>query len=260
VNGRIRFDDQTVLLSQLTNGPVSVQLDDLVAFYNPPQVQFGLRGGSPVFTAAADVVWTGWSGFRELSPPFSAMSIDSLAGVGLDIELGEDLGEPGWRDTWSPRLGVEVHPGALPAGRLFGTLAPKARLGFQLAPTPVPDQTGRTSYMDSDRWTLGAGLGVEAKQITGFTKGPVKFDVGLAYQHVMRRDVTKDASLVGDTNGDGYLDYPVGFPVNGTLTSQGRALAFSANLSFAFDAMRSRDPNAPNAKAAPAPSSPGGQP
>lgn len=250
VNGRIRFDDQTVLLSQLTNGPVSVQLDDLVAFYNPPQVQFGLRGGTPAFTAVADLAWTGWSGFRELSPPFSQMSIDSLAGVALDVEIGEDLGEPGWKDTLSPRLGVEVHPEPIAAGKLFGTLGPKARVGFQYAPTPVPDQTGRTSYMDSDRWTLGLGLGVEAKQIQGFTKGPVKFDVAAAYQHVTRREVAKDPSLVADTNGDGFLDYPYGFPVNGSLISQGRALSFSANLSFSFDAVRSRDAHGPAPRAA----------
>jgi long-subunit fatty acid transport protein len=53
-----------------------------------------------------------------------------------------------WGDTLSGALGVRYAYGGLVA----------AYLDFAYAPTPVPLQTGRTNYVDNDRYGFGGGV------------------------------------------------------------------------------------------------------
>ena len=63
--------------------------------------------------------------------------------------LGEHAELAGFNDTWAPRAGVEWLPGL--DLRLWG--------GVAWDPSPVPDQVGRTNYVDNDRVSFSAGLG-----------------------------------------------------------------------------------------------------
>jgi long-subunit fatty acid transport protein len=71
-------------------------------------------------------------------------------------------GEYAWSDTLSGAAGVRYERDGL-----------AARLDLAFVPTPVPPQTGRTNYADSDR--LGASAGVEKK----FTLWGSRFRAGV---------------------------------------------------------------------------------
>lgn len=61
------------------------------------------------------------------------------------------------------------------------------RLGLGWEPSPVPDQTGRTNYVDNDRLSVSLGAG------HSFQVGEAKFDVAwaLRLQGLVRREVNK---------------------------------------------------------------------
>ena len=96
-----------------------------------------------------------------------------VANVTLDVRLGTSPGRtevefiaPRFRNVLVPRIGVEWtsptgRPGAerLPNDERFRWAA---RAGYALEPSPVPPQTGFTSYADapSHAFALGAGLGI----------------------------------------------------------------------------------------------------
>ncbi|MAD61746.1 MAG: hypothetical protein CMH49_09610 [Myxococcales bacterium] len=58
-----------------------------------------------------------------------------------------------FEDVWSPRLGYEyqIHTGQA------------ARLGIQWTPSPIPEQSGRSNYVDNNRFVLSVGSGHEIK-------------------------------------------------------------------------------------------------
>lgn len=81
----------------------------------------------------------------------------------------------GFKDTISPRLGFEY---ALESGN-------KLRAGVGWVPSPVPDQTGRTNYVDNDRAmaSVGASYRVDALGL------PLNIDWALQL-HLLRTRVT----------------------------------------------------------------------
>jgi len=95
-----------------------------VSEHLPKQVSFsaGYNGG-PV-TGTVDLVWSQWSKVRD--------DADQVAG---------------FNDTWSISGGVE--------GRLAPRMTLRGGLGYR--PSPVPDQTGRTNYVDNSMWIFGLG-------------------------------------------------------------------------------------------------------
>jgi long-chain fatty acid transport protein len=105
-------------------------------------------------------------------------------------------GEYPWSDTLSGAAGVRYHAGAL-----------AARLDLAFVPTPVPPQTGRSNYADSDR--LGASGGVE----TRFTLWGSKFRAGVDllahrvfHNHVTKFVDTTNPELVRDEIPDDAVD------------------------------------------------------
>ncbi len=83
-----------------------------------------------------------------------------IADVQIDVHLGTTPGlrpspklEPGFRDTVSPRVGVELRrPSASAAAWRWA-----ARAGYARVPSPVPDQKGFTTYLDATRHELAIG-------------------------------------------------------------------------------------------------------
>ena len=98
---------------------------DMVLQYTPREV---VAGGSAQFgklTVNAEAAWSQWSAYKN------------------------DHDEPGnFEDTLAYRLGAEY---GLNADWRF-------RAGTAWEPTPVPDQTGRTNYVDNDRVVGAAGV------------------------------------------------------------------------------------------------------
>jgi hypothetical protein len=108
-------------------------------------------------------------------------------------------------DTWNNTVSVAVGGGFLWRDRHV-----TADLGY--VPSPVPDQTGRTNYVDNSRLVASAGI-----------EGPVKFlgrdleaGVTLFGSYFLPRDVTKDpnaAHPVLDEYPDNAVDLRTGLPV-----------------------------------------------
>lgn len=66
----------------------------------------------------------------------------------VNRQSDEPAGDYAWDDTWSGTLGLR-----------YGYVDLEVALDATFVPTPVPDQTGRTNYVDNDR--LGAAIAAE---------------------------------------------------------------------------------------------------
>jgi hypothetical protein len=91
-----------------------------------------------------------------------------VADVTLDVHLGTTPGlrevrfiEPRYRDTITPRIALEVRR---PVGEPWRWAA---RVGYALAPTPVPRQSGFTTYADATRHQIAAGGGYHLGRVAG---------------------------------------------------------------------------------------------
>lgn len=129
-----------------------------VRFFTPHQIFFGAAWlpGETV-TVSLDIGWFDWSDFR-------------------DIEARRP--DPPFRDTWMPRLGLELRPAdswCLRAGYFFHR-------------SPVPEQRGRTNFLDNDRHVLSAGAEWTWRDPPGFWDRPLHFAFHLqAHLAVERR-------------------------------------------------------------------------
>ncbi len=126
--------------------------------------------------------WVLWS---RAKPFFARMS--------MWLDLG---GEPNLIDQVVPSSHLEdsfvVAAGVEGRIRLPSMMMLALRAGYQYRPTPVPDQTGFTSYADSDVHVMATGLG-----FTTPPHRPLTLTLGLAFQvqRLVLRSVTKDPDV-----------------------------------------------------------------
>ena len=127
--------------------------------YDPPTVDVGTRvtlfGGLTAFAALEYAIW------RVAPAPVADVTVEVNLGTTPSQREGRFV-EPRFRDTISPRLGLELRrpdasaPAGAPADQAWRWAL---RAGYVLSPSPVPPQTGFTSYADATRHgiTLGGG-------------------------------------------------------------------------------------------------------
>jgi long-subunit fatty acid transport protein len=238
-NGEVSFDGETLLLSSLLAEPIEIELKDLVSLYNPPQSTFGVATGFDFgaddrneLLVTLDFNKVYWSMFTETTTPYQEMSVEALTGSSVTIKVGSDVGAPGFNDTVNVRMGTSFArdwTGKKGPGNVFTTTF---RGGYGFVPTPVPDQTGITNYMDSDRHVVSAGVGL--RFFPKSAPGPINIDLGGQYQQLVTRTVQKSADLVSDTDGDGDPDYPRGYPLAGEITSAGSLWVATLGATFEF--------------------------
>ncbi len=130
--------------------------------YDPPRAMLGARV----------LVARGLRAFAALEYAAYSAAPAPIADVSIDVALGStpamrsgSFGEPRFRDTLSPRLGLEWrYPSPELPARFFGA-EPRAtepwkiaiRAGYAYVPSPVPPQKGFTSYADASRHMAGIG-------------------------------------------------------------------------------------------------------
>jgi long-subunit fatty acid transport protein len=137
---------------------------------------------SPDWLLSLDLSFNRWSKYSVPS-----LSIATQINIPL-IVLKQGVNDPpGFRDTWTPRIGTEFC--AFRSRWIDGYL----RAGYFFEPTPVPEQTGRTNYLDSDRHVFSWGFGLLFNELFGLdlTQKPVSFDVGIAYHWLPDRGNVK---------------------------------------------------------------------
>lgn len=233
-SGQVKFNDQLVILSALSQNPIALHLAEPVAFYNPAQLATGIKAGHGPLDLAADLTWTRWSRFQEFVLPNRVISIQGIAGLDAQVETGRALPPARFHDTWTLRAGGAYTLGPWPGGELFGTVSLVLRAGVAFVPSPVPDQTALTNFMDSDRRIFSGGLALQLGRGAGLIEGPISFAAAFQYHALSTRTVSKDSAVVG-TNADGTNAYPYGYPLAGKTTSAGSLWALTLGIQVALD-------------------------
>ncbi|MCG3172308.1 MAG: hypothetical protein GMKNLPBB_00456 [Myxococcota bacterium] len=174
--------------NQRTGEPYPViQPVDYVIQWQPRMVALGgaFNPASDV-TITADITWQQWSEF---------------------VSHFNEKPDPQFSNTLVPRVGAEWF--------ILDWFA--ARLGFSYIPSPVPDQTGRTNYVDNPRTHVSLGA--------GFHVGEARIDLHVAWLQLLPRTVQKDpnainpvrdelTSTVRDFNSGEPLNDPAAFETN----------------------------------------------
>jgi len=139
------------------NGITTVKVSG-VSGYDPAILDFGARlslfGGLTLLPAIE------YAAYGAAPAPVTRVSIDANLGE-TRITRESLVPEPGLRDTLSPRLGVELRLPAADEWRFA------ARAGYALVPSPVPPQTGYTSYADGTRHQMALGAGYHLIHLRG---------------------------------------------------------------------------------------------
>lgn len=140
--------------------------------YEPPRAGVGARL----------LVLRGLRAFAALEYAAYSAAPAPIADVDIDVELATKPAlkkgrfiEPRFRDTLSPKLGLEWRWPSAPLPPSFlgePSLAPDPwrvalRAGYAHAPSPVPPQTGFTSYADAPRHTVGFGAAYHVGDVFG---------------------------------------------------------------------------------------------
>jgi long-subunit fatty acid transport protein len=132
------------------------------------------------FTISAEIAWERWSKLGSGVPDLRVL---------LELDLMPPLvstTQPpaSFRDIMTSRLGIEWQTGAL-----------RLRAGGAYLPSPVPPQTGLTSFADGRRTlaALGGGWRFSAGRVL---LQPLDIDVAFAWQHIEHELVRKDMAMV----------------------------------------------------------------
>ena len=91
-------------------------------------------------------------------------------------------------DSFSPRGSAEYRFAT-------GELAWAVRAGYAFEPTPVPDQTGLTSFADNDRHLIAGGLGLTLDGFQPILEKPITFDLAVQWHHLVERLTIKDQEM-----------------------------------------------------------------
>ncbi len=165
------------------NGNTTVRVHG-TSGYDPGVLTFGARAllvkGISVM---ASIDYT----FHRATPP-------PVADVIIDLELGTTPGlreghftDPRFRDTLTPRVAVEWRP---PIDPPWGWCL-AARAGYAFLPTPVPKQTGFTTFLDASRHVIAVGGGYHLGKLAG-----VDFSIDAAGQlHLLVPRETEKGNL-----------------------------------------------------------------
>ena len=124
----------------------------------------------------ADIAWERWSALGSGVP-----DVRVLIALDLAPPLASTMQPPAsFKDIVTPRVGAEWKTGAL-----------RLRAGAAYLPSPVPPQTGITSFADGARTlaTLGAGWRFPPGRVI---MQPIDLDLALGWQHLKHEVVQKD--------------------------------------------------------------------
>lgn len=163
------------------------------------------------FSLSADVIYGMWS---RAPSPYMQLSVDmsgeTLEAIGLDeaLDLGSNLGKPGFTDTVGVRAGAEYR---FTEG--FALLG-----GLSYRPTMVPKQdVPGTNIMDSSLLGFSAGLSLAGADPLEVFAAPVHLDLAAHFDLLLPRGASKEPT-------DRVPSY----------TFSGRTLGGSASLRFDF--------------------------
>ena len=147
------------LVGNPLNGDTQVRVRG-TAGYDPAVLAVGARahlfGGLAGYASVEYAVWS------AAPPPVADVSIDVALGTSPGLrEVKFPL--PRFHDTLGARFGLELRRPSHDAWRWA------ARIGYAVSPSPIPRQTGFTTYADSTRHQIAFGAGYRFGKIAGVT-------------------------------------------------------------------------------------------
>jgi long-chain fatty acid transport protein len=179
--------------------------------YSPHQINVGVsyHFSEIALTASAELDVALWSMAPDPSPrievDFGGVILDAFGlDTALDVRTGATPLDLNFRDTLTPRVGLEWEP--LEWLRVRG--------GYYYRPTPAPYATGAYNYLDNDVHAFSLGLGFLFPDPANDERA-ISLDIGNQLAVLPRRSVRKENALdpVGDFEHDGMT-----YSLNVTVT------------------------------------------
>jgi long-subunit fatty acid transport protein len=169
-----------VSVPSVVTGDVTVQLRS-VSYYTP------MRGAlAAALHPSDDLAITGELAWERWSALGSGVA-DLRVLIALDLApptVSTQRPPASFDNIFTARLGAEWTTGAL-----------RLRAGGAYLPSPVPAQTGLTSFADGARTLATLGLGVRIPPGPVLLQ-PIDIDLGLGWQHIQHELVHKDMAMV----------------------------------------------------------------
>jgi len=185
-------------------------------FFSPRQFAFGFSVRPvPRLVVAADVTYQMWSDFINPGPEGYSIYTGGILFLLRDNPYFV-LPQGNFHDVWVPAVGAE-----------FLTVDSRhlklhLRAGYRYRPSPVPEQTGRAAFMDSNTHVIAGGFGLTFQNV--FERVMTKpFSLDLAVQYFLLEDRTYVREMlvaISDRFGD--------------LRFKGEVLSLQATLTFRF--------------------------
>jgi len=164
-----------------------------------------------------DLGWVNWAAYESPTAQTTA-HLEATLPPGVNIELPEDpkaidVVPPEFQNRFVPRLGAEYLLGFGSERKVSGRDEPvKAvevplRVGYVYERSPVPQQLGRTNFVDTDRHTISLGTGIVLNAPFAILPGALRLDVHTAISVLPERIMYKAnaADFVGDYRADGTM-------------------------------------------------------
>jgi long-chain fatty acid transport protein len=129
-----------------------------VTAFIPRQATLGVGYEPEGWAFGVDLGWFDWSAYKSpVSITSTEVDVMPPEGLVFNLPATEAFGivDPGFEDSWALRLGVER------TLRVTHALSTQVRVGYAFEPSPVPDQTAATNFLDADRQIFGFGAGFE---------------------------------------------------------------------------------------------------
>ncbi|MEM9691135.1 MAG: hypothetical protein AAGA56_01195 [Myxococcota bacterium] len=163
-----------------------------------------------------DLTWVNWSAYKSPTASlFARLEIEAPDDIPLELPeqpLPAVPLPPDFRDRFVPRMGMEYR--GLGFGAIREVHARNRRLvelplrvGYVYEKSPVPDQTGVTNLIDTDRHTASFGVGVQLHRPFEEVPGTLHLDTHAAVSVLPDRTVEKSnpADFVGDYEAGGTI-------------------------------------------------------
>jgi len=171
-------------------GAIPLRLDfSSNLIYTPVMYTFGVayRVGSDLLISA-DVTYNVWSDF--LSPSLDIKTDIQIPILPLRLLPGR-VEDPNFSDTVTPRIGVEYR--AVKTSWADWIL----RGGYAFDPSPIPEQTGWSNFIDGNKHIFSLGLGFEPKRFFGkeLSENKVGLQTVVQYQWITKSRHTKTADI-----------------------------------------------------------------
>lgn len=167
-------------------------------FFSPRQYAFGISWRPfEDLLLAADLTYMEWESLISPGPDGYAIYYGGLA-ILLKQNPNFHLPQGKFESVWVPAAGLEWR--AINSHYLEFFL----RAGYRYRPTPVPEQTGRASFLDSNTHIISGGIGFTFKNLVKrIIHEPFSLDVHVQYFHLEQRDYVRDLLVaVSDRFGD----------------------------------------------------------